>query len=157
MIEIFQNMLIAVTAAAVFSGILLNFIKEGAMKEMMRITAGLTIVAAILIPLTQVRVSGVSFSKVKKEYTREAEEAVEKNQALSYNIMEGKISQHIREAAQKAGIPCQVRTYISYDKDNTITVDRVEISQVCKEDQKSLSEIIFQECGIEKKKQVFVS
>ena len=157
MMEVFRNMLIAVTTAAVFSGILLNFIKDGAMKEMMRILAGLTIAAAIFVPLIQVRVSGMSFAKMKQTYTQESQQAVEKNRQLSYNIMEGKISQHIHEAAEKEGISCQVHTYISYDKDNTVTVDRVELSGVAKEQQEKLSEMIQQECGIEKKKQVFAS
>lgn len=155
MLNIFQNVLTTVTITAIFSGIMLSFLKDGAMKEVLRISAGLMVVIAILLPLSSVRVKSFSFSKIKKDYSQEAEQAESKNQDLTYNIVSAKISQYITDTAAKKGIKCTVHTYISYDEDNTIQVDRIEISCDQKAKENELSNLIYNECGIDKEKQVF--
>ena len=63
MIEVFRQMLVGVTAAAILAGVSLQFVKEGPLHEAVRVAAGLMLTLALLLPLSRLPGARMAFSE----------------------------------------------------------------------------------------------
>ena len=60
MLDVFRQMLVNVSVAGIFAGVALQFVKEGPVREVVRVAAGLMMTLALLLPLAGLPAAGCS-------------------------------------------------------------------------------------------------
>ncbi len=158
--ELFGKIVVSVTVAAIFSGVVMAFLKETAMKEIVRLALGMLLIISVLVPVIQYKNDFFNIPVLQEQKMVHTEEVVRKNDRLGFSVIGGKLSEYIKELAEMEGISCSVRTEVSYDDGNNLVIDKVHIEY---DEEKTdgnkleaLSEIIIENCGIESNKLEFV-
>lgn len=159
MIHILRQIIISVTVAAIFSGVMLSFVKDGALRETIRLATGMLMILALLSPMTAFRLPNVrdAFAKNTVEYS--TKKAVKDNEALEASTVGGAISKYMQDQAKSLGIRCSILTQVSKDNQNRLVIDSICINydkgSVEGDALEKLSKKIVEECGIPKEKQIF--
>lgn len=156
MIEIFRTILLRVTLAGAAASVALAVSKDSALREIVRVAAGLLMALALLQPLSQVRLpsisewfqkDGVSAAQIQRENSQTAMSAVG-----------SAIADVLEERAAKQGIDCTVRVDMATDADGMLQADRVTVYYK-KSDQPRLAELqklLTEECGVPAERQELI-
>lgn len=160
MIHILRQIIISVTVAAIFSAVMLAFIKDGALKEIIRLITGMLMILALFTPLTSLKLPHVTNAFSGPNIQGVSSKAAEKNETLQKNTVGNAISDYMQAQAKKLGLRCSITTQISKDKNNQLTVDSIHVNYdkntATNDVLKKLSQQIEDECGISKEKQNFI-
>lgn len=147
MIAVLRQMILSVTAAALFGSVLISLTEGRAQQEIVRIAVGLMVVLALRNPLRTVRMPepGVLFSG-QEEYRNEGENAY--YEAVLEEFAE-QTESWLEQRAEELGIECSVNISAEQE-DGVVSITRAEVSaEGLSESEKSeLVDEIAEQCGI---------
>lgn len=152
MIEILRQMILGVTAAAIFSSVMLQFTQKSALQEIIKLAAGMVMILALLTPLS--RISMPSFSgwmaEVKGSVAAQTGRAQEHNEQIAHSSIAGAVSGYIRDQAEALDMKCSVHTGLSEGEDGTMYISSVKVKgqAFTAEQREKLSALIERDCGV---------
>ena len=153
MIEVFRQMLVGVTAAAILAGVSLQFVKEGPLHEAVRVAAGLMLTLALLRPLTELQ-----WTEPELAWDGPAQEALaeayrqDREEALSAVIAE-KTRAYIWDKADRLGLRCTVEVTVSAGESGIPLPDTVTVRGSYSA---ALAAYIEEEVGVPPEKQIWL-
>lgn len=152
MIELFRQILVGVSAAAICGGVALSLTGGGALREILRLAAGLAVLLAVLQPLSQLRlpdVAGALRQTVDQARTQSAQMQEENEAVLSSSAMDV-TARYIRQRAAAYGVACTAKLDLAKDADGILIVTGAEMT--CEttdaETMEALMTMVAEECGI---------
>ncbi|WP_087066016.1 stage III sporulation protein AF [Intestinibacillus massiliensis] len=152
MIEMVRQMIVSVTAAAVFSTVMLLIVQKSALHEVIRLATGMLMILALLLPLSRLTLPSFSraFAAERAQAERQTEEAKQKNEQIAYSSIGGAVSQYIEKQAGELGIKCTVRTEMEQGTDGTWVIGRVRIrgKGLTGVQRQQLAALVEKECGV---------
>lgn len=150
MMELFRTILLRVTLAGAASSLALSVAKDSALKEIVRIAAGLLMALALLQPLAGLRLT---------DLTRQADTAVgglsipeleAQNRQTTLNAMGAAVAGALEQRAAQIGIECTVMVTMATDGDGLLQTDHVTVFYRPKDAARlsELQELILKESGV---------
>lgn len=158
MIHILRQIIISVTVASIFSAMILTFVKDSALRQTVKLAAGMMMILALFTPFSSYKpVRTQNTLPIRREIETVTAQAQEKNMRLTTSSISGVIEQYIQSRALQLGVSCKASVTVGIGQDNTLSVAHIQV--VYREDDdkklKKLSEMIEQECGVSADKQSF--
>ena len=149
--ELLHTILLRVTLAGAASAAALRMAGSGAMRETVRLAAGLLMLAALLQPLGSLRSAGWSVS------------AAPDTQAIRETNMQTAIASSIAKApesrAAAEGYDCRFTVTMATDESGILQVDRVTVH--CGADDiahlREIQELVTSECGVPAERQEVIA
>lgn len=161
MIEILRQVIVGVSAAAIFSAVLLTLVRDSALQEIVRLATGMLMIIALLTPISKLpRLSLPNiFTPSSANLQAQQQALVQENQALAQTSFRGAISRYLTEKAQEYGIHCAIDTMLAQQADGTMEIDyiTVRIHDLQQADKAQIETLITQSCGISIEQIVFES
>ncbi len=144
MIEVFRQMLVGVTAAAILAGVSLQFVKEGPLHEAVRVAAGLMLTLALLLPFS--RLPGARVSGLQGAAARAAAE----NQRIAASSVGNAVAIYIEDRAAEMGVKCTAAVCMGGDENGQLETKSVTlyIEGATEEERSAVCQMVAQECGI---------
>lgn len=160
MIELVRQMIISVTAAAVFSTVMLMIVQKSALHEVIRLATGMLMILALLLPLSRLSFPSFNgmFSREKLRTEQQVKQAQQKNQNIARSSFGGAVSNYIEKKAADLGIHCSVKTTLTQDEAGTLEIAGIHVQsdKLTATQRSQLSALIEQECGVPPEKQELV-
>ncbi|MGE4548793.1 MAG: hypothetical protein AB7C89_04460 [Intestinibacillus sp.] len=160
MIELVRQMIVSVTAAAIFSTVMLMIVQKSALHEVIRLATGMLMILALLLPLSRLSLPtfGGALEKIRSQTGQQVTEAQQKNQEIANSSFGGAVSKYIEEKAAAMGIACTVRTTVAEDDAGTLGISRIQVSssELTSAQRSQISELIERECGVPPERQELV-
>lgn len=154
-----MELVAGVAVAAMLSGIAMTLTQEGAMREIVRLSSGLTILLTLLIPLSRLDLKkGFSVSGLFSDEKAVIEQSAQQNDQLAYDSMSRAAAQYINQKAENLGLSCDVTVTVGLDEDETITLKGATIVYEYAEPAvlEAVQQMIAYECGIPPERQQYV-
>lgn len=107
MIAILRQMILSITAAAIFGSVMLTLVRKSAIQEIVRLATGMLMILALLQPLQVLRIP--SFGVKMPQDT----EIQQQNTTLSFTAIEQATAQVIEQQAAAQGILCKAEVTMS--------------------------------------------
>lgn len=150
MINLFRILLINVSVAAILAGVSLQFVREGPMREVIRLAAGLMMTLALLVPLTKLPAARMVFSDALRETETAAALAAEENQRIAASSVGSAIAVYIQSRAGEMGIDCTASVHMSSDENGWLVTEGVTLylESASEEEIGAVCQMVAQECGI---------
>ncbi len=156
MTSLLQTILIRVTIAGIASAVALRLSGEGAMRETVRLSAGLLMLLALLQPLSQLRVTGI-LDQWKQENVP-VNELEENNMQTVMSTVAANIANTLEERASEIGIDCDVRVTMANDDKGILQISGVSVyyreSDAGRLDE--LRTLLSDECGVDEERQELI-
>lgn len=160
MIEILRQMIVSVTAAAIFSTIMLMVVQKSALHEVIRLATGMLMILALLLPLSRASFSHPldSLAQHSNKMQQNIRQAQEKNATITKSTFGSAISKYIEDTAAQMGVDCTVQTTLTEDNTGTLIIDHIYVQgeSITAEQRSSLSTLLERECGIPSEKQEII-
>lgn len=156
MTELFQTILLRVTLAGLASALALAVTAESALREVVRVAAGLLMVLALVQPLTQVRLP------LPKELFSTNAQAVREIETQNFETAMGSvgatIARVIEEHAAEEGIDCEVFVVMTTDEKGVLQTDSVRVEYRASDVDRleELRTILTEDCGVPAERQELV-
>lgn len=147
--ELFQTILLRVTVAGIASAVALRVVGGGALREIVKLAAGLLMLLALLQPLAGLRLSVSSLLPGGLDAT-EVEEIEQQNAQTAMTTIAASIAHALEDSAAAAGFDCRVQVEMGIDADGILQVSHVAV-YYDSADAKRLDElktIITDGCGV---------
>lgn len=150
-------MITGVTAASLLAAAAMTFIPGGALREIVRFAAGLMMTIALLTPLAHLQLlplrqlaqqSDASISQSISSAAKQRQEGIQQASAQE-------IRAYILGRLREHGISASVAVMMEAQADGTLSTAAVTLSELSA-DAAQAAQILEQECGIAKEKQVYV-
>ena len=140
MIEVFRQMLVGVTAAAILAGVSLQFVKEGPLHEAVRVAAGLMLTLALLLAFSEA-VSGLQGAAAR---------AAAENQRIAASSVGNAVAIYIEDRAAEMGVKCTAAVCMGGDENGQLETKSVTlyIEGATEEERSAVCQMVAQECGI---------
>lgn len=151
MIELFEELLTGIAAAALCGGAAVMFAKGKAMQEVLRLATGLAILLAVLRPLSEFRLPNVF------ERTAQQTAPVQYSQQTRNALAEAaarQVEAYVEQRAQQMGISCTATLQLAHQAEKTL-VTGVQLTCSRNADTHALSQMLVSECGIPKELQTW--
>ncbi len=127
MIELMRQVIYCVTAASLFGAVALSLVQEGALKQVIRIAVGLTLVLSLVVPFQRT----ISFPNWKDWLTGETEQETDTVQLYRETIceqVEAETAQYIEQLARQQGVDvCTAQVSAQTDEDGTVRITSVTL------------------------------
>lgn len=147
MIAVLRQMILSVTAAALFGSVLISLTEGRAQQEIVRIAVGLMVVLALINPLRTVKMPelGGLFSG-QEEYRSEGENAY--YEAVLEEFTE-QTESWLEQRAEELGIECSINISAEQE-DGAVSITRAEVSAegLSEPEKTELIDEIAEQCGI---------
>lgn len=159
MMEILRQVIVGVSAAAIFSAVLLTLVRDSALQEIVRLATGMLMIIALLTPISKLPRLSLSHMLTPSSAGIQAQQQALENQALAQSSFRGAISRYLTEKAQEYGIHCAIDTMLMQQEDGTMEIDyiTVRMHDLQQADRAQLETLITQSCGISTEQIVFES
>lgn len=144
-------MILSVTAAAIFSAVMLQFTQKSALQEIVKLAAGMVMILALLTPLSRLRLPSLTawFSQARQSVDAQTARAQAQNEQIAQSSMADAVSRYIREQAETLGAVCRVQTTLETAEDETLQIASVTVKgTLTEEQQRALTDCIAQDCGV---------
>lgn len=157
MTELFQTILLRVTLAGVASAVALRVVGGGALREVVKLAAGLLLLLALLQPLGSLRLrpweglAGVSQTEI--------DAIQEQNAQTTMSTIAATIARSLEQRAEQEGFDCSVNVTMANDADGILQIDRVTV-YYGGSDAARLSELqtlLTEECGVPVNRQELIA
>lgn len=160
MIEQFGRILVGVCAAAICGGIAMTLTGGGALREIIRLAAGLTVLLAVLDPLSGLRLPHMTDSALRHNLQR-ARTQTAQLQAEQEQVMQASVSdmtcRYIEQRAAAWGVRCQAALDLKTNDAGVLVVTRAYMTcdAAAPETITALKQMVEQECGIPQEMQTW--
>ena len=150
MIEVFRQMLVGVTAAAILAGVSLQFVKEGPLHEAVRVAAGLMLTLALLLPFSRLPGARMAFSEAVSGLQGAAARAAAENQRIAASSVGNAVAIYIEDRAADMGVKCTAAVCMGGDENGQLETKSVTlyIEGATEEERSAVCQMVAQECGI---------
>lgn len=150
MIEVFRQMLTGVAAAAILAGVCLQFVREGPLREVVRVAAGLMLTLALLLPLT--RLPGVerTVSGAIDGLRSAVATASFENQRVAASSVGNAVAIYIQDRAEEMGVSCTAVVDMDGGADGQLETKSVVLylPGATEEERNAVCQMVAQECGV---------
>lgn len=159
MIESFGRVLVGVCAAAICGGIAMTLAGSGALREIIRLAAGLAVLLAVLEPLSGLRLPHIDESlrhTMQHMQAQTAQLQAEQEQVLSASASD-MTCRYIQQRAAAWGADCQAVLDLEINNDGVLVVTHAHMTcnAVTPETAAALKTMVEQECGIPQEMQTW--
>ncbi|MGN1030968.1 MAG: stage III sporulation protein AF [Butyricicoccaceae bacterium] len=149
MIAAFQHVIICITTAAIFLAVLMAFVPNGAIREIVRLAGGMVLILSLVTPLRNLRITEILHSMGEPE-SFSAEQTEQDAQEWNQAYITEQIEHYISQKTQEMGIDCTV-TILTEMKEDGIALTGAEVTYhiaVDEAEKKKVEELMKDECGI---------
>lgn len=157
-----RELVVGVSTAAMIGGVALTLVQGGALREIVRLASGLTMLLALLTPLSALRLpsaGGWLQGTFAQASTRtEAEQMQARNDELAVGSMARAAASYIEEQAKVLGVRCTAKVTLGQDARGTLTLDAVTVTYHAADSAalNTVRQMIENECGIPQERQSYV-
>ena len=152
--ELLHTILLRVTLAGAASAAALRMAGSGAMRETVRLAAGLLMLAALLQPLGSLRSAGWSVSAAP-----DTQAIRETNMQTAMSAVASSIAKALESRAAAEGYDCRFTVTMATDESGILQVDRVTVH--CGADDiahlREIQELVTSECGVPAERQEVIA
>ncbi|MDO4270745.1 MAG: stage III sporulation protein AF [Eubacteriales bacterium] len=156
MTELFRTILFRVTLAGIASAAALRVVGGGALREIVKLAAGLLMLLALLQPLGRLRLP--AWTGILDTSRAQTAEIEEQNNRTAQSSVANSIAGTLEKRAAQQGIDCTVTVAMATDGQGVLQIDRVTVYHA-KQDAALLDELqtlIMDECGVPKDRQELI-
>ncbi len=149
MLDVFRQMLVNVSVAGIFAGVALQFVKEGPVREVVRVAAGLMMTLALLLPLAGLPAAGLLFDDALGELQSAAAFAAAENRVAASSVGNA-IAVYIQDRASEMGVKCTAAVQMESDESGRLETRQVTlwIEGADEDARAAVCQMVAQECGI---------
>lgn len=148
---ILRSLLLSVSAAALLTGLGLEFVRESAMREMVRLAGGLLMILSILLPLANKPFAqGQIGRQVTWGQTREIEQ---NNEQIVSQAVSDAISSYVEQKAVENGIACKTEIRMN---GTAVSEIQIRFQGLTASQRQLLSKIITDDCAIAEEHQKWI-
>ena len=157
MTELFQTILLRVTLAGAASAVALRVVCGGALREIVKMAAGLLLLLALLQPL-----SGLSLLSWEG-WTGTSQEDIdairERNAQTAMSTVAATIARAVEQRAEQEGFDCSVKVTMANDADGILQIDRVTVYYGGSDAARlhELQALLTEECGVPASRQELIA
>ena len=158
MIEVFRQMLLGVSAAAICGGVAMLLAGGGALREIIRLAAGLAVLLAVLSGLRLPDVAGAVRRAAGQAQAQTDEIAAENREVLSSSAMDV-TCRYIKRRAAEMGVECRADLDLATDENGILIVAAAHMTcgPANAETMEALKTMVAEECGIPREMQTWNS
>lgn len=160
MIAVLREMILGVTAAAIFSAVMLQLADKSALQEVVRLAAGMVLILALLTPLSRLTAPHFSgwFAQSRQQVTQQTAQAQARNEALARSNIAGAVSKYLTEQAESMAIPCKISTTLAQGADGTVEIAGITVrgQDIGQAQRAALTALITENCGVAAEQVTFV-
>lgn len=156
MTELFQTILLRVTVAGVASAVALRVAGGGALREIVKMAAGLLMLLALLQPLSGLHLlswEGWGLSPP------DVDAIGEQNVQTTMSTIAATIAQAVEQRAEQEGFDCSVSVTMANDADGVLQIDHVTVhyggADAARLDE--LQTLLTEECGVPADRQELIA
>lgn len=157
MTELFRTILIRVTLAGVVSAAALRVVGSGALREVVKLAAGLLMLLALLQPLRSLPVG--TWGRWNERSVRSDITAIEeKNAQMAMSTLAASVAEIVEARAEKEGFHCTVKVEMATDEAGILQIERVTV-HYSSQDAARLGELralLTEECGVPEQRQELI-
>lgn len=151
MIALIRQVILCVTAASLFGAVALALVKDGALKEIVRMGVGLVLILSLIIPLRNIFSLKLPNLFVQKQNIQQ-EDTEEIYQQAVLEQVEAEASQYVVKLAEEYGIDCTADVTADISEEGMVSISVVRIAaegSVPEQQQYTLRRQIVQELDAE--------
>lgn len=152
-------MILAVSTAALFGGIAMTLVHAGALKEIVRLAAGVMVILSLLHPLSQIHIRFPTqwLRTSTQPISRQVEEATVQRKDWMAAASAREIGAYLVRRASGQGITCRIEVRASMKEDDTVSLDGATIDgALSTEELEWINTLLETECGIPREMQSYV-
>ena len=155
MSELFQTILLRVTLAGIASAAALHIVGNGALREVVRLAAGLLLLLALLQPLSGLRLPAWADWEAD---VPDAEAIGAQNAQTTMTTIAATIAHTLEQRAQAEGFDCTVHIAMGNDEDGILQIDRVTVYYSAADAARleELQTLVTEECGVPAERQELI-
>lgn len=157
MSELFQTILLRVTLAGAASAVALRLVGGGALREIVRMAAGLLMLLALLQPLSGLHLS--LWEGIGGLSQTEIDAIEEQNMQTTMSTIAATIARTVEQRAEQAGFDCSIHVTMANDADGMLQIDRVTVQYSAADAARldALQAIVTEECGVPAERQELIA
>ena len=126
MSELFHTILLRVTLAGIASAVALRVVGDGALREIVKLAAGLLMLLALLQPLAGLRLSAAGLLPGRLD-AGEVDAIEQQNAQTTMTTIAASIAHALEDSAAAAGFDCRVQVEMETDADGILQVGHVAV------------------------------
>ena len=157
MTELFQTILLRVTLAGVASAVALRIVGGGALREAVKMAAGLLLLLALLQPLSGLHL--LSWEGWTGTSQTDIDAIREQNAQTAMSTVAATIARAVEQRAEQEGFDCSVKVTMTNDADGVLQIDRVTVhyggADAARLDE--LQTLLTEECGVPADRQELIA
>lgn len=156
MTEIIRVLMMRLTVAGIISAVALSLAKEQAMREVVKLAAGLLMILTLLQSVQQIDMKQI-FSASPTEMVTVAE-IEEENMQTTIHALENSIASSLKHRAEQNDIKCSIVVEMEKDGEGVLQIGRVCVYYNASDQGKmdALSKLITEECGVPAERQELI-
>lgn len=157
MTELIRTILLRVTLAGLASAVALSVVKESALREVVRLAAGLLMLLALLQPLSRFNLP--SASELLGAPQTDTAELAQQNVQTAMDAVGSSIGKTLEQRAAAEGFDCSVLVTMAADQDGVLQIEQVTVRYKASDSSRldELQELLTTECGVPKEKQELIA
>lgn len=157
MTELIRTILLRVALAGLASTVAMSVVKENALREVVRLAAGLLMLLALLQPLSRFRMP--SAGEIMGKQQADTAELAQQNAQTAMDAVGSSIGKTLEQRAAAEGIDCSVLVTMATDRDGVLQIEKVTVRYQASDSGRlaELQNILTEECGVPKEKQELIS
>ena len=151
MTELFQTILLRITVAGVASAVALRVAGGGALREIVKMAAGLLMLLALLQPLSWEGWTGTSQEEIDAIGARNAQ--------TTMSTVAATIARSLEQRAEQEGFDCSVEVTMENDADGILQIGRVTVYYGGSDAVRlgELQTLLTEECGVPAERQELIA
>lgn len=157
MTELFQTILLRVTLAGLASAAALRVVGSGALREIVKLAAGLLMLLALLQPLCTYPMHAWGLWQDGSMQT-DIEAIEEKNAQMAMSTIAASIAEVVEQRAEEEGFDCSVKITMATDTDGILQIERVTVHYAGRDVARlgELRTLLTEECGVPEERQELI-
>lgn len=158
MTELLHTILLRVTLAGVASAVALRVVGGGALREIVKLAAGLLMLLALLQPLAALRLTG--WDGIWEGASQVDVDAIQaQNAQTAMSTVASSIADALERSAQEQGFDCTVHVTMENDADGILQVGRVTVYYQSPDAARldELKTLVSEGCGVDADRQEWIA
>lgn len=159
MTGVLKSIILGVSTAALFGGIAMTLVPAGALKEIVRLAAGVMVILSLLYPISQIQLRFPTgwLHTSAQPVGRQVEAAEAQRKIWTAESSAREIGAYLVRKAGKQGIVCDIAVRASVAEGDTISLDGAEIcGTLSATELEWVNTLLETECGIPREMQSYV-
>lgn len=159
MIGTLRSIVLGVSTAALFGGIAMTLVRNGALREIIRISVGIMLILSLLYPVSKIclHLPLKSFRQSTEAITHRVDEAKNQQKDLLVQSSSREIGAYLMRKAKNEGIVCDIDVFTQVHDDNTVSIEQIAVyADLTAQQRVWMEAMLEEECGILRENQIYV-